>query len=244
MTTTKNKFIPILPMNNDHLKAKAAQKAVQEIASGMIIGLGTGSTASHAIRLLAQRLRQGDLTDIVGIPTSDATAQLAQAEGIPLGTLTEYPEIDITIDGADEVDPHLNLIKGLGGALLREKIVATFSRRIIIMGDTGKRVERLGTKAPVPVEVIPMAEWPITLYLQDLGAATVAKRLLPDKETPFITDEGNIILDCYFANGIPNPPALELALRSRPGIVENGLFLGIASDVMLASEIGVEHLQR
>lgn len=231
-------------MNTDHLKAKAAQKAVQEITSGMIIGLGTGRTANHAIRLLAQHLRQGNLTEIIGIPTSEATARLAQAEGIPLGTLTEYPEIDVTIDGADEVDPHLNLIKGLGGALLREKIVATFSRRIIIIGETTKRVERLGTNAPVPVEVIPMAEWPITLYLQDLGAATVAKRLLPDKETQFVTDEGNIILDCYFPNGIANAPALELALRSRPGIVENGLFLGIASDVMLASEMGVEHLQR
>lgn len=232
------------PMDTNHLKEKAAQHAVQEIASGMIIGLGTGRTANFAIRLLAQRLRQGDLTDIIGIPTSETTARLAQAEGITLGTLTEYPEIDLTIDGADEVDAQLNLIKGLGGALLREKIVATFSRRVIIMADAGKRVERLGTRTPVPVEVIAMAEWPITLYLQDLGAATVAKRLLADKNTPFITDEGNIILDCYFSNGIANPPALELALRTRPGIVENGLFLGIASDVMLASETGVEHLQR
>lgn len=231
-------------MTSDNLKRLAAARAIQEISSGMIIGLGTGSTASLAIRLLGQRLKQGELGHIVGIPTSEATARLAQTEGIPLGTLTDYPEIDITLDGADEVDPQLNLIKGLGGALLREKIIATFSRRFIIMGDTSKRVDRLGSKAPVPVEVIPMAEWPITLYLQDLGAATVAKRLLADKETPFITDEGNIILDCYFPNSIPNPSALELALRSRPGIVENGLFLGMASDVMLASEIGVEHLQR
>lgn len=231
-------------MTHEDLKLRAAARAVQEISSGMIVGLGTGSTASHAIRLLAQRLRQGNLSHIVGIPTSEATAHLAQAEGIPLGTLTDFPEIDVTIDGADEVDPHLNLIKGLGGAFLREKIVATFSRRLIIMGDATKRVERLGSKAPVPVEVIPMAEWPITLYLQDLGAATVAKRLMPDKETPFITDEGNIVLDCYFPNSIPNPTALELALRSRPGIVENGLFLGMASDVMLASALGVEHRQR
>jgi len=227
----------------NHLKEKVAQRAIQEISSGMIVGLGSGSTANHAIRLLAQRLRQGDLNDILGIPTSEATARLAEAEGIPLTTLAEYPEIDITLDGADEIDPQFNLIKGLGGALLREKIVATFSRRIIIMADAGKRVDRLGTRAPVPVEVIPMAIWPITLYLQDLGA-TVTQRLQSDKETPFVTDEGNLILDCYFANGIANPPALELALRSRPGIVENGLFLGIASDVMLASEMGVEHLQR
>lgn len=231
-------------MTHEDLKLHAAARAVQEINSGMVVGLGTGSTASHAIQLLAQRLRQGELSHIVGIPTSEATARLAQTEGIPLGTLTDFPEIDVTIDGADEVDPHLNLIKGLGGAFLREKIVATFSRRLIIMGDATKRVERLGSKAPVPVEVIPMAEWPITLYLQDLGAATVAKRLMPDKETPFITDEGNIVLDCYFPNSIPNPTALELALRSRPGIVENGLFLGMASDVMLASALGVEHRQR
>ncbi len=232
-----------MPINNDLLKQKAAARAVQEIISGMIVGLGTGSTASHAIRLIAQRLRNGDLSDIVGIPTSEATARLALAEGIPLGTLQEYPEIDVTIDGADEVDPQLNLIKGLGGALLREKIIATFSRRVIIIGDTHKQVERLGTHAPVPVEVIVMAEWPITLYLQNLGA-TVAKRLLPNGEMPFITDEGNIILDCYFVNGIINAPGLELALRSRPGIVENGLFLGLASDVMLADGAGVEHWQR
>ena len=225
------------------LREKAAQRAVQEIRSGMIVGLGTGNTANHATRLLAQHLRQGHLKDILGIPTSEATARLAEAEGIPLTTLTEYPEIDVTLDGADEVDPQFNLIKGLGGALLREKIVATFSRRIIIMVDAVKRVDRLGTRAPVPVEVIPMAIGPITLYLQDLGA-TVAQRLQSDKETPFVTDEGNLLLDCYFANGIANPPALELALRSRPGIVENGLFLGIASDVMFASEMGVEHLQR
>ncbi|MBK9050613.1 MAG: ribose-5-phosphate isomerase RpiA [Chloroflexi bacterium] len=230
-------------MSTDHLKEKVAQRAILEINSGMIVGLGTGSTASWAIRLLGQRLRQGELTDILGIPTSEATARLAQAEGIPLTTLTDYPDIDITLDGADEVDPHLNLIKGLGGALLREKIVATFSRRFIIMSEASKRVDRLGTRAPVPVEVIPMAEWPITLYLQNLGA-TVAKRFQADQETPFITDEGNWILDCYFANGIVNPLALELALRSRPGIVENGLFLGLASDVMLASEMGVEHLRR
>ncbi|MCL4869361.1 MAG: ribose-5-phosphate isomerase RpiA [Anaerolineae bacterium] len=229
--------------NTQALKEKAAHYAVQQLVSGMVVGLGTGSTAECAIRLLAQQIRQGILTDIVGIPSSAAAAHLAHKEGIPLGTLTEYPEIDVTIDGLDEVDPQLNLIKGLGGALLREKIVATFSRRVIVIGEANKRVDRLGTRSPLPVEVIPMALWPITLYLQDLGI-TVVQRLAQDQKTPFVTDEGNNILDCYFANGIVDPYALELALRSRPGIVENGLFLGIASDVMLASELGVEHLRR
>lgn len=224
------------------LKRQAAEKAVELIESGMVVGLGTGSTAVHATRAVGRLLQEGKLQNIVAIPTSDKTAREAESLHIPLVTFDTHPVIDITIDGADEADPNLDVIKGLGGALLREKIVAVVSKRYVIVADHTKRVTQLGSKAPVPVEVIPFAERPVADYLKSLGAR-VEKRLEEDGKRPFITDENNIILDCYL-NPIPNPQQLAIAIRQQPGVVEHGLFLGLATDVILATPTGIEHFRR
>lgn len=224
------------------LKRQAAEKAVEFIESGMVVGLGTGSTAVHATRAVGRLLQQGRLQNIVAIPTSDETAREAESLQIPLVAFDTHPVIDITIDGADEADPNLDVIKGLGGALLREKIVAVVSKRFVIVADHTKRVTQLGSKAPVPVEVISFAERPVTDYLKSLGAR-VEKRMADDRQRPFRTDENNIILDCYL-NPIANPQQLAAAIRQQPGVVEHGLFLGLATDVIFATPDGVEHLTR
>jgi ribose 5-phosphate isomerase A len=223
---------------NEYKKA-AAEAAVTAVQSGMVVGLGTGSTAVHAIRALGRRLQSGDLTEIVAIPTSEASAAEARAWHIPLSDLNQHPTVDITIDGADEIDPHLNLIKGLGGALLREKIVALASRQVMIVGDYTKRVGRLGERAPVPVEVIPFAHIPVAAYLKSLGARVIPRQQNDDL---FQTDEGNIILDCYF-EAISDAPALDQALRARSGVVEHGLFLGIATQAIVAGPEGLVRLR-
>ncbi|HRQ40331.1 MAG TPA: ribose-5-phosphate isomerase RpiA [Chloroflexota bacterium] len=221
----------------ESLKQQAGGKAVElAVRPGMVIGLGTGSTAVHATRKIGQLWQAGALPGIVGIPTSEATAQEAARFGIPLGTLDDYPVIDVTIDGADEIDPDFNLIKGLGGALLREKIVATASKRMVVVADDRKQVTLLGSRAPVPVEVVPFATRPCGDYLASLGARVVKR--LGDGAQPVITDENNIILDCYF-DGIPDPTGLAQAIRQQPGVVEHGLFLGLATDVILANPNGV-----
>lgn len=222
-------------MDVEGLKQQAAEAAVDRIRSGMVVGLGTGSTAIYAVRRLGRLLAEGALGGIVGIPTSEATARKAERCGVPLGSLDDYPAVDLTIDGADEIDPHLNLIKGLGGALLREKIVAAASRRLVIVADASKLVEQLGSRAPVPVEVIPFARRPATDYLRSLGAEVV-ERMRDGR--PFITDEGNIILDAYFGP-IADPAGPAEAIRRRPGIVEHGLFVGMASEVIVAAEDGL-----
>jgi ribose 5-phosphate isomerase A len=224
----------------DDLKRQAAEKAVELVTSGMIVGLGTGSTADHAIRAIGERLQDGRLQTILGIPTSEATARAAREAGIPLTTLDTHPVIDLTIDGADEIDPALNLIKGLGGALLREKIVALASKQVIIVADERKQVAQLGTRAPVPVEVIAFARRPVTAYLESLGARVVERR---EGERPFYTDEGNMILDCYFGL-IDHPVQLARALRAQTGVVEHGLFLEIATTVIIASAGGVQTLRQ
>ncbi len=224
------------------LKRQAAEKAVTLVESGMVVGLGTGSTAVHATRAVGRLLQEGKLQNIVAIPTSDETAREAESLHIPLVTFDTHPVIDITIDGADEADPNLDVIKGLGGALLREKIVAAVSKRFVIVADHTKRVTQLGSKAPVPVEVIPFAERPVADYLKSLGAR-VKKRMDAAGERPFRTDENNIILDCYFAP-ITNPHQLAQAIRQQPGVVEHGLFLGLATDVILSTPNGIEHLCR
>jgi len=223
----------------DQYKKEAAEAAVTAVQSGMVVGLGTGSTAVHAIRALGRRLQSGDLQEIIAIPTSEASAEEARAWQIPLSDLNQHPTVDITIDGADEIDPHLNLIKGLGGALLREKIVALASRQVIIVGDYTKRVGCLGERAPVPVEVIAFAHIPVATYLKSLGARVIPRQQNNDL---FQTDEGNIILDCYF-EAISDAPALDQALRARSGVVEHGLFLGIATQAIVAGPEGLVRLR-
>lgn len=224
-------------MNIDDLKREAAEKAVQLVQSGMVVGLGTGSTAIHATRAIGRLLQEGSLTDIVAIPTSEKTAVAAKSLNIPLTTLDQHPNIDITIDGADEIAPSLDLIKGLGGALLREKIVAAATTHFVIVADSSKSVTQLGEKAPVPVEVVPFAQKPVADYLKILGTRV---ELRQTEGKPFKTDENNIILDCYFDGGIDNPAAFAHAMTKKPGIVEHGLFLGMAAKAFVASPSGVE----
>jgi ribose 5-phosphate isomerase A len=222
------------------LKQQAAEAAVDQLASGMIIGLGSGSTADHAIRAVGRRLQEGRLRDILCVPSSRRSAQLAMAHNIPLTNLDDHPVIEITIDGADEVDPQLNLIKGLGGYLLREKVVAFASQRLVIVADDRKLVDRLGSQAPLPVEVIQFALQPVTTFLQDLGAQ-IRRRTMG--EQPFITDEGNFILDCHFG-AIEDAAALARQLGQQPGIVAHGLFLGIADEAIVGTPQGIKHLIR
>ncbi|GJM40971.1 MAG: ribose-5-phosphate isomerase A [Ardenticatenaceae bacterium] len=224
------------------LKRQAAEKAVTFIESGMVVGLGTGSTAVHAVRAVGRLLKSGELQNIVAIPTSEVTAREAELQQIPLVTFDSHPKIDITIDGADEIAPNLDVTKGLGGALLREKIVAASSKRFIIVADHTKRVTQLASKAPIPVEVIPFAERPVADYLASLGARVVL-RLDKGGERPFRTDENNIILDCHFPP-LTNPSQMAAAILQQPGVVEHGLFLNMATDAILATPDGIEHLGR
>jgi ribose 5-phosphate isomerase A len=225
----------------DELKQKAAHRAVEFIDSGMVVGLGTGSTTAFAVTRIGERLKSGDLKNIVGIPTSIRTEKLAGELGIPLCGLGDQPQIDVTIDGADEVDPHLNLIKGGGGALLREKIVAQASRQNIIIVDESKLSPRLGTRWALPVEVIPFALKSEEKFLKSL-AATVTLRT-DENGQPFQTDQNNFILDANFGE-MADPNGLASKLNARAGIVEHGLFLDLASDVIVAAGDGIRHLKR
>jgi len=227
-------------MNTDALKRQAGEYAAGFVESGMTVGLGSGSTAIFATRRIAQRIHSGALTDIVAIPSSLATEAAAKELGIPLTTLAEHPRIDITIDGADEVDPDFNLIKGGGGAHLREKIVAQASKRLVIVVDDSKLVDQLGTSWAVPVEVIPFGWESQAAYLQSLGANPM---LRIDGGAPFSTDQGNLILDADFGP-IADAAALDQTLKSRAGIVEHGLFIGMTRDVVAAGLDGIQHLRR
>ncbi len=224
--------------DRDELKQAAAEKAVDFVESGMVIGLGTGSTAVFAIRRIGALVASGDLQNVLGIPTSAASKALAEEVGVPLTTLAEHPVIDLTIDGADEVDPELNVIKGAGGALLHEKIVAQASLREIIVVDAVKVSDRLGSLAALPVEIVQFAWRTEEEYLADMGA-TVDVRRGADNNV-FVTDEGNWILDCTFPP-IADPARLSTQLARRAGIVEHGLFLGLVTDLIVASDEGVEH---
>jgi len=219
------------------LKAQAAERALHFLDGVRLLGLGTGSTAEHFTKRVGQLRQSGDLSDILTVPTSLETAQLARDWGIPLTTLDEHPELDLTVDGADEVDPELNLIKGLGGALTREKIVAHASRRFVVIVDEGKCVERLGVRGPVPIEVLEFACGPVERAMHAEGAT--ASRRTEDGEI-FRTDEGNLILDAAFAGGIDDPRALNGWLNGLPGVVEHGLFLGMADAAVVAAESGVD----
>lgn len=223
-----------------NLKQLAAEQAVQHVASGMKLGLGTGSTVQFVLDALAQRLHDGTLENIVGVPTSEATAHRSQELGIPLTTLEECPHLDLTIDGADEVSPKLNLIKGLGGALLREKIVAAASDCLIIAIDKSKKVSYLGERSPLPVEVLPLG-WNTNLPLfERLGA--VPQLRMTDSGERYYTDNGNLIVDCRFPDGIGDPVLVARELDAQAGVLGHGLFLGMASLVVVASEDGVTEL--
>ena len=207
----------------------------------MVLGLGSGSTAALMVQAIGERLRTGALRDVIGVPSSSAIAAVAKIAGIPLATLDERPALDLDLDGADEVDPRLNLIKGLGGALLWEKIVATAAHELVILVDDSKLVQALGTKAPLPVEVVPFG-WKAHLpFLAELGATPVLRTGTDAR--PYVTDEGNYILDCRFP-GIPDPAGLERQLLTRAGVVATGLFLGMAHQVVVGKSDGVEVLHR
>lgn len=224
----------------EDLKREAAEAAVSKLKSGMVVGLGSGSTASFAVVTLGMLLAEGRLEDIVGIPTSEETARLARKHHIPLSTLDKHPVVDITIDGADEIDPHLDLIKGLGHSLLREKIVVSVTQRFIVISDHRKLVDHLGMLAPVPVEVIPFAQRPVADYLIALGCRPILRM---QGEEARITDEGNVILDCYFEE-IENPYQLAKAIKKQPGVVEHGFFLDMAAEAYVATPDGVQHLSK
>lgn len=207
----------------------------------MRVGLGTGSTARLFLEALAERMEAGELEGIVGVPTSVDTEERARELGIPLSSLEQAERLDLVVDGADEVDPQLRLVKGLGGALLWEKIVASAADRMVVVVDDGKLVDRLGRRAPLPVEVVPFG-WSIHVpALLELGARPELRRA-PGGE-PFLTDGGHYILDCHFADGIGDPEGVEAALLRRPGIVETGLFLGYADVVVVGQEDGVRVLE-
>jgi len=214
-------------MANESEKELAGRAAARLVNDGDVVGLGTGSTAYFAVVAIGERVKAG--LKIAGIPTSEATAKLARELGIPLTTLDEHPVIDITIDGADEIGPHLNLIKGGGGALLREKIVASASKKMIVVADSSKAVKALG-KFPLPVEIIPFAEAVLSKKITALGA-TCKLRTKTDG-SPFVTDEGHHILDCSFGK-IARPAALARTLSDMPGVVEHGLFIGVAKMAMV-----------
>lgn len=229
----------LLPMN---AKQRAAEAAMEFVESGMTVGLGTGSTADFFLQALAAALRSGRLKNIRGVPTSLQSERRAQELGIPLATLGECPSPDITIDGADEVDPRLDLIKGLGGALLREKIVAQNSRRLVIIADQSKAVARLGSRSMLPVEVAQFGHATQEKFIASLGAVPTLRRSADG--AAFVTDNGNYIYDCRFNGGIADGPALERALRARAGIMETGLFLGMASVALIADDTDVEKRSR
>lgn len=224
-------------MSNDLEKEAAARASLRFVRDGNIVGLGSGSTAAYAVRLLGERVRAG--LNIRGIPTSNHTRELAGSLGIPLITFSEARQIDVTIDGADEVDGDLSLIKGGGGALLHEKVVASASRQVVIIGDSGKLVQTLG-KFPVPVEVISFAEPLVKREIEALGA-TVELRQADGR--PFVTDEGHHILDCHFGR-VSDPPALAERLSETPGIVEHGLFIGLATVALIARGREIIELSR
>ncbi|HLE46412.1 MAG TPA: ribose-5-phosphate isomerase RpiA [Thermoplasmata archaeon] len=222
-----------MPADVEAMKRRAAEAAVALVKEGNVVGLGTGSTAKYAILKLGDMAQDG--FEVRGVPTSIATANLAKAHGIPLTSLEECPVIDLAIDGADEVDPALNLIKGLGGALFREKLVAAAARNVAIAVDASKLVKRLGTRAPVPVEVHPFG-WKVSkARLEALGAAPGLRT--KDGET-VRTDNDNYLLDCRF-RAIKDPAELERSINNVPGVVDNGLFVGVADVVFVADEKGV-----
>ncbi len=229
---------PVMINENDTYKAHVGAVAASMVEEGMAIGLGTGTTAAFLVHALAERLQHG-LVIKGAVPTSEETAHLASSLGIPLLSLDSCPTLDLAIDGADEIDPQLNLIKGRGGALLREKIVVSAAHTFIVIGDVSKLVPRLGTHFALPVEVVPFALTPVRLRLEALGAQV---ELRQHEQQVFVTDNHNVILDCRFPTGIADPAKLQEGIRSIVGVVEHGLFLGMARQALVAGHDGLIRL--
>ena len=224
-------------MNIEHLKKIAAEKAAEEIREAMVVGLGTGSTVYYALLKIGEMVRDG--LNIIGIPTSSGTEKIATEQGIPLSTLAAHPIIELTIDGADDVDVHLNLIKGGGAALVREKIIANVSRRILIVVDESKVSRVLGTSFALPVEIVQFG-WEATKRSVDQICGQ--SELRGGIQKPLITDNGNYILDCHF-DGIPEPEKVELQLNNIPGVVENGIFVNRADKIIIGTSSGIRYLE-
>jgi ribose 5-phosphate isomerase A len=225
----------------DH-RERAAQQALDFVCSGMLLGLGTGKTTGLFIEMLADKIQSGALRDIQAVPTSEATAALARRLGIPLTNLLEHPSLDLAVDGADEVDPAMNLIKGLGRALLREKIVESHARHFLIVVDESKLVRRLGSRHPLPVEILPFEAETHVRWLNSLGCEAELWRNADG--SPATTDNGNYLARCWFEGGIPDPFELYKILAYQPGIIENGLFLDMAHQVIVAGDSGTRILER
>ena len=224
-----------------NLKQESARRALDYVRDGMILGLGTGSTNAYFVDLLGEQLRTGALRDVVGVPTSEGTAEHARSLGIPLATLADHPHLDLAVDGADEVDQGLNLIKGLGRALLREKIVEVHAKRFVVIVDESKLVPRLG-RGPLPVDVLPFGIESHMRWLNSLGCRA---ELRHEKDGSLIvTDDGNFQAVLLFPEGIVDLYGLARKLSDRPGIVEHGLFLDMATDVIVAGEQGFQVLER
>jgi ribose 5-phosphate isomerase A len=216
------------------MKQEVGRAAAQRVQSHTIVGLGTGSTTAYAIQFIGARLRSGEIEDIKGIPTSFQARVLAKEYGIPLTTLDEVDHIDIAIDGADEVDPQKNLIKGGGAAHTQEKIVDSLASQFIVVVDSGKLVDALGSTFLLPVEVLPMAVTPVMKAIERLGGKP-ALRMGVKKAGPVVTDQGNLVIDVKF-DRIDNPADLEKTLNNIPGVLENGLFVGV-TDIVLVGEV-------
>ncbi len=229
-------------MNTEEMKKLVAKEALKYIEDDMIVGLGTGSTTAYFIKMLGKMIMNEELFDVYGLPTSYQARILALESGVPVVSLDEVDAIDIAVDGADEVDPHLNLIKGRGAALTMEKIIEYRAGTFLVLVDESKLVEYLGQKMPVPIEVIPAA-WRVIKEELEVFNATAELRMGVKKDGPVVTDNGNFILDAKF-EGIEDPLDLEIELNNIPGVVENGIFADIADIVLVGTKEGVKKLER
>lgn len=230
------------PLNSqkENWKFLAGSAAAELVQAGMFLGLGTGSTITHFLHALSTHLQNTNTVLAGVVSTSQATYDLAQSLGLPVTTLEQNPKLDLYIDGADEIDPQLRLIKGAGGALLREKVVASASSDFVVIADISKRVEQLGTLFPVPVEVVPFATTPVRLQIEALGARPILRQT--SENIPFVTENHNLILDCFFPDGIENAEALDNSLQQIVGVVETGLFIKMASTALIGGPDGVVRL--
>lgn len=228
-----------MAVDREQLKQRACQHAVREVQDGMVLGLGTGSTVYYFLQELGRLVREG--LNITGVPTSLRTAQIATQLAIPLTTLEDQPHLDLAVDGADEVDGQLNMVKGAGGALLREKIVAASASRFLIVVDDSKIVTSLGERYPIPIEVVTFGISPATRALEALGAQVTLRRQTDGQ--PWLTDNGNATLDCRFGH-IADPNALQKQLLAIPAVVDTGLFIDMAHSVVVGQPEGVRLLTR